>query len=35
MCNWKRKPKTMKNKVAKFAQMHYARDAKKIREYKV
>jgi hypothetical protein len=33
-CNWKRKPKAMKNKVAAFAQKHYSRDAKKIREFK-
>ena len=34
MCNWKKKPKAMKIKIARFAQKHYSRDAKKIREFK-
>lgn len=34
-CNWKRKPRTMKSRIASFAQKHYGKDAKKIREYRV
>jgi hypothetical protein len=34
-CNWKKKPKTMKNRVAAYAQKHYEKDAKKIRDYRI
>lgn len=34
-CNWKKKPKTMKIRIAKYVQKHYGKDAKKIRTYRV
>jgi hypothetical protein len=35
VCNWKKKPRAMKIKIAAYAQKHYEKDAKKIRTHRV